>query len=87
MTTPAATFDAHVPTTWTRTELEAAGYEGFATFEELQQHGATKSPGIYVVLRSPATPPVFLTEAKPGGAKTSPRQLSGYKRSGSVALR
>jgi hypothetical protein len=53
-------FAAFVPVEWTRAGLAAAGYEGFVTFAELRQTGATTRPGIYVVTRVPATPPRFL---------------------------
>lgn len=70
-------FAAATPGAWTRAELEAAGYEGFVTFAELRQSGASRKPGVYVVLRHGATTPSFLTKSPAGKAKdfTAPVEL------------
>lgn len=62
-------FSAATPAAWTRAGLEEVGYEGFITFEALRAEGASKRPGIYVVLRAANTDPVFLLESPAGKAR------------------
>ena len=61
-------FSAETPLTWTRSGLEAAGYEGFVPFEAVRQ-GVTRQPGIYVVLRGATEPPAFLSTNPAGKRK------------------
>lgn len=62
-------FSTATPATWTRAGLEAAGYEGFVTFGELRSCGATRRPGVYVVLRRGTTAPVWLPTNPAGKTK------------------
>lgn len=57
------------PRAWSRSGLEEAGYEGFLPFDHLARSSVTNEPGIYVVLRTTSSPPVFLT-ASPAGRGT-----------------
>lgn len=68
-------FASATPSTWTRAGLQQAGFEGFVTFEALRSRGASKKPGVYVVLRSATTAPVFLAACRAGKTKDFTEQL------------
>lgn len=68
-------FSDFVPATWDRAGLEAAGYEGFVTFSELRQTGASKRPGIYVVVREGGLRPQFLATSAAGKSKDFTEQV------------
>lgn len=57
---------------FTRAALEASGFEGFVTFDELRRGGINMVPragGIYIVLREGEHQPVFLRESVGGHFK------------------
>ncbi|TFB71516.1 hypothetical protein E3O06_11765 [Cryobacterium glaciale] len=58
-----------LPTLWTHVGLEAAGFEGFVPFTELQVTKPPKLPGIYVVLRPSTAPPSYLERSVAGWFK------------------
>lgn len=68
-------FTTAAPGTWTRVGLEAAGYQGFVTFSELRGRRAATKPGIYVVLRTVSTAPIFLPTNPAGKSRNFTEQV------------
>lgn len=73
----APTVDELAPDTWDREGLEARGWEGFTPLATLDPREVPAVPGVYVVLRSDASEPVFLPERP----QASARQAHSYTQS------
>lgn len=52
---------------WTRSGLAAAGFTGFVAIGVLDVARVPSGPGVYIVLRDPAAPPVFFLDSSPAG--------------------
>jgi len=55
--------------TWTRESLEAAGFEGFVSFRQLDTTDVPAGAGVYVVLRTGDESPEFLATSPAGRFK------------------
>lgn len=58
-----------IPSVWSRVGLVNAGFVGFLPLATLPPAEVPKLPGIYVVLREPATAPTFLAQSVAGRFK------------------